>query len=194
MCTRTVPTQVVKPAHAPMEAPSEQNLFGEEARLGSEWPTEHDDTTRMKRGYYCRDNGPLGKVIDSVKLTESEDDYSSSHSAKHAKMNFCASESDPDVGSPRVGATKVDNDSEKSGEGDDEKNDEEKVDEKKNDNVEDDEESEPFILKNVCRQTVGIDDNGNKEECGGETNGCSQMCHSCKQAMKRGWFAYGFMR
>lgn len=169
-----------------VQAPTEQNLLGEEAvRLGRDWPTEHDETTHMKRGYYRRDNGSLGKVVDGVKLTDSESDYSSSHSAKRAKLNFCGSESDPsDVGSPRVEATKGDTDSEKSGERNDEMdNDKEQVDEEK-----------PFIFKSVCCQIVDIDDNGNQEECGGETDGCSQMCHSCKQDMKRGCFANGFMR
>lgn len=187
-----------------VQAPTEQNLLGEEAvRLGRDWPTEHDDTTRMTHGYYRRDNGSLGKVVDGIKLTESEDDDSSSHSAKRAKMNFCASESDPsDVGSPRVEANKGDKDNENSGEGDDKDDDKQKVDEEKDDNVEDDginnegadeDDPGPFTSRGVCRQTVVIDDGGNEEECGGETDGCSQLCHSCKQAMKRGWFAYGFM-
>ena len=197
-----------------VQAPTEDNLRGEEAiRLGREWPTEHDDTTHLKRGYYRRDNGTLGKVVDGVRLTESEDDYSSSHSAKRAKMGFCASESDPsDVGSPKVEASKDDKYDENAGaqEKDDDK---EKIEEEKFDNVEGDGEDSsssssssssasspspstrggvPF--RSVCRQTVGIDDDGNEEECGGETDGCSQICHSCKQAMKRGWFAYGMMR
>lgn len=172
-----------------VQAPTEDNLRGEEAvRLGRDWPTEHDDTTHLKRGYYRRDNGTLGKVVDGVKVTESEDDYSSSQSAKRAKMGFFALESDPsDVGSPKVEASKDD----KYGEDDDD--DEEKFGD--GGNEEDDEESpDPFPFRDVCRQTVGIDDDGNEEECGGETDGCSQMCHSCKQAMKRGWFAYGMMR
>ena len=197
-----------------VQAPTEDNLRGEEAvRLGREWPTEHDDTTHLKRGYYRRDNGTLGKVVDGVKLTESEDDYSSSHSAKRAKMGFCASESDPsDVGSRKVEASKDDKYGKNAG-AQEKDNDKEKVDEEKFDNVEgdgedadeedeedeedevDEEESpDPFPFRDVCRQTVGIDDDGNEEECGGETNGCSQMCHSCKQTMKRGWFTYGMMR
>ena len=188
-----------------VQAPSEQNLLGEEAvMLGRDWPTEHDDTTHLKRGYYRRDNGSLGKVVDGVKITESEDDYSSSQSTKRARVGFCASESDPsDVGSPKVEASKDDKYDENAGaqEKDDDK---EKVDEEKFDNVEGDgedadeedeedeqEEPDPFPFRDVCRQTVGIDDDGNEEECGGETDGCSQMCHSCKQAMKRGWFEYG---
>lgn len=188
-----------------VQAPTEDNLHGEEAvRLGREWPTEHDDTTHLKRGFYRRDNGTLGKVVDGVRLTESEDDYSSSHSAKRAKMAFCASESDPsDVGSPKVEVSKDDKYDENAGaqEKDDDK---EKVDEEKFDNVEgdgedadeeDEEESpDPFPFRDVCRQIVGIDDDDNEEECGGETDGCSQMCHFCKQDMKRGWFAYGMMR
>jgi hypothetical protein len=184
--------------------PTEQNLL----RLGRDWPTKHDDTTHLKRalrGYYRRDNGSLGKDADGVKLTESEDGYSSSHSAKRAKMGSCASESDPsDVGIPKVEATKDDKYDENTSEGDDEKDDEtEKVVEEMSDNAEGDggdaeEENEgdpePFISMGVCRQTVGIDDDGNKEECGDETDGCSQLCPSCKQDMKRGLFAYGFMR
>jgi hypothetical protein len=129
-----------------VQAPTEDNLHGEEAvRLGLDWPTEHDDTTHMKRGYYQRDNGTLGKVVDGVKLTESEDDYSSSQSAKRAKMGFCASESDPsDVGSPKVEAKDEEN-----------------------------EEESPVPFRDVCRQTVGIDNDSNEEECGGETDGCS---------------------
>jgi len=189
-----------------VQPPTEQNLLGEESvRLGRDWPTEHDDTTHLKRGYYRRDNGSLGKVVDGVKLTESEDEDEYSSSAKRAKMGFCASESDSsDVRSPKVGTTKDDKYGENAGEGAAEaKQDEdtEEVDEEKTDTVEgddegDDEETEevdvnPFFFRGVCRQTVGIDDDGNEEECGGETDGRSQMCHSCKQAMKRGWFAYG---
>ena len=59
-----------------VQAPTEQNLFGEEAvRLGHDWPTEHDDTSHMKCGYYRRDNGSLGKVVNGIKLSESEDYY-----------------------------------------------------------------------------------------------------------------------
>lgn len=184
-----------------IQAPTEQNL------LGPDWPTEHDDTTHLKRGYYRRDNGSLGKVVDGVKLTESEDDYSSSHSAKRAKMGFCASESDPsDVGSPKVEATKDDkknSDNTSEGTAEAEKDDDkEKVGEEKSDNdvedagedAEEEEDPNPVTFWGVCRQTVGIDDDGNEEECGGETDGSSQICHSCKQVMKRGWFAYGMMR
>ena len=183
-------------SHVPVmevQAPTEQNLFGDEAvRLGRDWPTEHDDTTHLKRGYYRRDDGSLGKVVDGVKLTDSEDDYSSSHSAKRAKMNYYASESDPsDVGSPKGEATN----SEKDIENDDKKDDDkEKVDEEDDADNEDTCEEESALIFNVCRQTLGIDDDGNEAECGGETDGCSQMCHSCKQDMKRGWFAYGNMR
>lgn len=181
-----------------VQAPTEQNLFGDEAvRLGRDWPTEHDDTTHMKRGYYRRDNGSLGKVVDGIKLTESEDDYSSSHSAKRAKMNYYESEAS-DVGSPNRQATKSEKDIEKSGDKSGEKDDEndddkEKGDEEKCDNVDATEGggSESIIL---CRQIIGIDDDGNEEVCGDETDGCSQMCPSCKQAMKRGWFAHGHMR
>ena len=182
-----------------VQAPTEQNLLGEEAvRLGRDWPTEHDDTTHIKRGYYRRDNGLLGKVIDGVKLTESDDDYSSFNSTKRARMCFWTSESDlSDIGSPKVEATADDeNTSECAAEAETD-DDKEKVDDKKYDNVEDDginnedaEEENPWAcnLKDVCRQTIVIDSDGNEEECGGETDGCSQMCHSCKQAMKRLWF------
>ena len=159
-----------------VQAPTEQNLFGEEAvRLGRDWPTEHDDTTHMKRGRYGWDNDSLGKVVDS------DDGYSSSssRSAKCAKMNFFASESDPsaDVGSPRVEATKGDKDSEKSGESEDD-------DEDKDEEV----TGDPFNFR-VCRQTVGINEDGKEEECGGEKDWESQICHSCKLDMKRRWFA-----
>jgi hypothetical protein len=60
-------------------AAEHHNLFGEEAeeavRLGRAWPSEHDETSHMKRGYYRRDNGSLGKVADGIKLSESEDYY-----------------------------------------------------------------------------------------------------------------------
>jgi hypothetical protein len=169
-----------------VQAPTEQNL------LGSDWPTEHDDTTHMKCGYYRKDNGLLGRVVNGVKLTESEDDYSSSQSAKRAKRDFCASDSEPsDVGGPKVGASKSDKDRENSGAKKDD--DEEKTDDDTNNKDTDEEESESFIVKDVCRQIIDIDDDGNEEECGGETDGFSQMCHSCKHAMKRGWFVCGLM-
>lgn len=182
-----------------VQAPTSENLFGEEAvRLGRDWPTEHDDTTYLKRGYYRRDDGSLGKVVNGIKLTESEDDYSSSHSAKRAKMNYCASESDPsDVdeeieGVKNVSSAIVEDDT-GVGEAKDEEKDEAK-DEEKDEVGKEDNESDSYTFKNICRQTVGYDDDGNEEECGGEMSGCSQMCHSCKQALKRGWFAYGYMR
>ena len=199
-----------------IQAPTAENLFGEEAvRLGRDWPTEHDDTTYLKRGYYRRDDGSLGKVVNGIKLSESEDDYSSSHSAKRAKMNYCASESDSvddevegvknaSSTTGEEGDTGVDEakDEEKDEERDEEKDEErdEEEDEEEDENGErgdageEDDESDSYIFQNICRQTVGYDDDGNGEECGGETDGCSQMCHSCKQAMKRGFFAYGFMR
>ena len=174
-----------------VQAPTEHNLFGEEAvRLGRDWPTEHDDTSHMKRGYYRRDNGSLGKVVGGIKLSESEDDHSSSHSEKRHKIEHCTSESDQsESGYPNQ------NGNEENGGSITDNEDANEVDANEEDANEEDangdaeEDSESFSFTGVCLQRISIDEDGNTEECGNETDGCSQLCHDCKQAMKRGWFA-----
>ena len=62
------------------------------------WPSWSDDTSGMKRGYYTRENGTLGKVIDGRKLSDSDDEHSSSHHAKRAKLDLAEPSAMPAAG------------------------------------------------------------------------------------------------
>jgi hypothetical protein len=55
--------------------------------LGRPWPREDEDTSHIQHGYYRRYDGTLGKVKNGVKLTDSQDDHSSSQSAKRARYD-----------------------------------------------------------------------------------------------------------
>ena len=50
-------------------------------------------------------------------------------------------------------------------------------------------DAESDTFNPICRQRISIGDNG-YEECGGQTNGSSQLCHECKQRMKRGFWGF----
>ena len=133
---------------------------------------EHDEPSALECG---RDKSSAEVVVDVVGTSELDDDHSSSQSAKRAKY-------------ARQDAVSNDTDKEN------ESQDYDHTNYSTTGNIDDDGSEHADVSEDVldvlhtCIQIVGIDDDGNEEVCGEETNGCSQMCHSCKQNMKRGIF------
>ena len=154
--------------------------------LGRPWSGEDEDTSHIQHGYYRRYDGTLGKVKNGVKLTDSEDDHSSSQSAKRARY-------DPDdVSSQESMLQKCDVCGHEWNDGSQCEHSilkpvHQAVDPSGDDQTTDD-EGEVVPQYNRCNNTFMKD--GQEIECEGETNGSSQLCHRCLQCVKRSFFAY----
>lgn len=157
--------------------------------LGRPWPCEDEDTSHIQNGYYRRCDGTLGKVKNGVKLTESEDDYSSSQSAKRARY-------DPDdVSSQESMLQKCDTCGHEWNDGSQCEhsvlkpvNQPEAVETFGDDQMTDDEEEWVPQYERVPSQyrcTNTFMEGGQEVRCDGETNGSSQLCHNCLQSVKR---------
>lgn len=152
--------------------------------LGRPWPGEDEETLHIEKGYYRRYAGGLGKIKNGVKLTESEDDHSSSQSAKRARY-------DPDDMSSSQESVL-----QKSDEWNDGSQCEHHLFKPGNQPpaVEaSDEEEEKECIPQYPQYAVYRCNNtfieGEEEiRCNEETNGSSQLCHHCLQSFKRSFF------
>ena len=157
--------------------------------LGRPWPSEHEDTSHIEQGYYRRDDGTLGKVKNGVKLTDSEDDHSSSHSAKRARYDADDADgvddaddaADADASSSQESMLGCGDDGSPCGE-----HSISAVETFGDDQATDDAEVSQYELYR-CNNTF-IED-GEEIRCVEQTNGSSQLCHYCMQSFKRSMFA-----
>ena len=157
------------------------------APLGCPWPREDEDTSHIQHGYYRRHDGTLGKVKNGVELTDSEDDHSSSQSAKRARY-------DPnDVSSSQESMLqKCETCGHEWNDGSQCEHSISKqpaaVETFDDQTTDDDGEGVPHYDMYRCNNTFMED--GQEIQCDGETNGSSQLCHPCLQSVKRSFFAY----
>jgi len=152
--------------------------------LGLPLPSVDEDTSHIQYGYYRRYDGMLGKVKNGVKLTDSEDDNSSSQSAKRIRH-------DPDdVSSQESILQKYDTCGHEWNDGSQCEHSilkpvhQPTAFETFDDQTTNDEGEEVYRCNNTFME------DGQEIQCDGETNGHSPLCHSCKQSVKRSFFGY----
>jgi hypothetical protein len=161
---------------------------------GCLWPGGDEDASHVPNGYSQCYDGTLGKVKKGVKLAETEDDYSSWPSAK------CARYDPGDAFSQEPMLQKCDTCGHEWNDGSqcehlflkpevvETLGDDHKTDHKTDQEGEEGRPYEDVPPRYMCMNTFIAE--GQEVQCDEETNGSSQLCHSCMQSVKRSFFSY----